>query len=196
MESLIHFLGLKTFDELYDFSVTRKEKFWQELIRYFEVDFAGSSDCEGVHHFLEYSWFPEMRINFAENLLKKGRDEDICCHFFHESGKEQKITYKKLREDVARIQNYFKDIILAGDVVACYMPNTIETLVTMLATTSLGGVFTSTSCDFGVPGVVDRLSQSKPKVLVSASSYSYGGKTFDQRNNIKENQLFSLDVII
>lgn len=186
MEHFIAHLGLRSYEELYHFSISEKEKFWQALITYFEIDFTGSLDCPKVNYFLEYTWFPEMKLNFAENLLKKGRDQDVAGHFFHESGIEQKMTYKELRSEVARIQNYLKEIISVGDVVACYMPNTLETLITMLATTSLGGIFTSTSCDFGVPGVVDRFSQSKPKVLVGASSYMYNGKVFDQRNNIYE----------
>lgn len=186
MEHFISHLGLNSYEELYHFSISEKEKFWQDLITYFAIDFTGSLDCPKVNHFLEYTWFPEMKLNFAENLLKKGRDQDVAGHFFHESGIDQKMTYKELRREVARIQNYLKEIISVGDVVACYMPNTLETLITMLATTSLGGVFTSTSCDFGVPGVVDRFSQSKPKVLVGASSYMYNGKVFDQRNNIYE----------
>ena len=75
------------------------------------------------------------------------------------------------------MQGTLKDYIDPGDVLACYMPNIPETVISMLATTGLGGTFTSTSCDFGIEGVVDRFGQSKPRVLVSVSAYQYNGKT-------------------
>ena len=123
--------------------------------------------------FIDYPWFPKLRLNFAENLLMKGKDKDIALNFVHESGLRKSLTYKDLRFKVASFHDELKSYFSEGDVLAAYMPNCNETVISMLAASSLGGVFTSTSCDFGVSGVVDRFGQSKPKVLVAASSYKY-----------------------
>jgi len=99
---------------------------------------------------------------------------------------------------VARFSVYLAGIIEEGDVLAAYMPNLPETLISMLAATSRGGIFTSTSSDFGVDGVVDRFSQSHPKVLVAASAYQYNGKIIDNLDKIKqlEEKLPTLEKII
>jgi len=159
-------------------SVDNYEEFWTHLMAFFSV--VGEGDLTPVSTdmgFERYGWFPNYQLNFAENLLAKGADNDCALHFIHESGKQKKISYSELRETTAQLQGALKGSIGKGDVVACYMPNIPETTITMLAASSLGGVFTSTSCDFGIEGVVDRFGQSRPKVLVTVSSYQYNGKT-------------------
>lgn len=182
-----HLKFVGDYSSFHHFSVANKELFWSELIQFYGVKFEGSLSPalleEGFDH---YTWFSQVRLNFAENLLSHGRDSDIAFNFQNESGTEQKMTYKDLRAQTASVSHYLKDTISPGDVVAAFMPNIPETAVTMLATSSLGGLFTSTSCDFGIEGVLDRFSQSKPKVLVAAIGYVYNGKYFDLSEKIKE----------
>ena len=146
----------------------------------------------------EYAWFPRMRVNFAENLLAKGIPSQPALTFVHESRYRKQITYNELRLSVQKMQTSLAEFIGEGDVLAAYMPNTPETVISMLACTSLGGVFTSTSCDFGVESVIDRFGQTKPKILVTVGSYQYNGKSFDQREKIEAlaNKLPSLKKII
>jgi acetoacetyl-CoA synthetase len=181
--------GKKSYQDLYDWSVSENATFWTSLIDYFEIIHTGEkTQTENHPPFIPYSWFPKMKLNFAQNLLRHRDSNQVALNFIHESGLQTKTTYKELYEQVAKFQAEIKDLIAPGDVLACYMPNVPQTAVAMLATTALGGVFTSTSSDFGVGGVTDRFGQSKPKVLVAASSYEYNGKLIDQSENLKEIQ--------
>ena len=182
-----HGLSFTHYRQLYDWSVGSPEEFWRHLLDFFPVIYSGDpmASC-GELDFLHYPWFPHLKLNFAENLLAHGEDGDLALCSLHESGKKREITYRELRESVAKLQQQLRQVVGEGDVVACYMPNILETVVTMLATTGLGGVFTSTSCDFGVEGVVDRFGQTEPKVLVTVSAYSYQGKVFDLGEKIAQ----------
>ncbi len=187
------------YKSFHDFSVKNKAKFWNELIAFYKIDFEGDlNPVLGEEGFKNYSWYKNVRLNFSENLLKSGRDEKIALNFQHESGLTKKITYKELRESVASLADFLKPHINSGEVLAAYMPNIPETVISMLATSSLGGVFTSTSCDFGIEGVLDRFSQSKPKVLVAVVGYEYNGKYFDLHDRLRqiEERLPHLEKII
>jgi len=169
------------------FSVDNKIKFWCDLFSFYDVSYEGSLTPSLLDDsFKTYSWFPEVRLNFAENLLKKGKSDQTALHFQHESGLSKKISYGELREVTASLADHLRPVLKKGDVLAAYMPNIPETTMAMLATSALGGTFTSTSCDFGIEGVLDRFSQSKPKVLVAAVGYEYNGKYFDLTERLKE----------
>lgn len=177
----------RDYKSLHDYSVKNKNDFWTKLIEFYDVKFSGSLNPALLEDsFDNYTWFSEVQLNFAENLLKSGRDESIALNFQHESGLEKKITYRELRESVASLSHYLSTQMSAGDVLAAYMPNIPETVIAMLGTSAMGGVFTSTSCDFGISGVLDRFSQSKPKVLVAAIGYEYNGKYFDLTQRLIE----------
>jgi acetoacetyl-CoA synthetase len=182
-----HSIKFSDYQKLHHFSVDQSDKFWTDLINYFEVKFSGNLVPANLNpHFDSYSWFQNCRFNFAENLLKKGKDQDVAINFVHESNLSKKITYGELRLEVASLAHYLKDFLNVGDVLGAFMPNTPETIVAMLATNSLGGTFTSTSSDFGIEGVYDRFSQSNPKIIIAASGYVYGGKYFDCTSKIIE----------
>ncbi len=173
----------------HDWSVSQYEEFWQEIINYFEPRILGNTKIAlKDKNFIPYSWFPDVQLNFAENLLLKplslGLGSCTALHFIHESGTSRKISYDELSHEVARVRDYLEDKVAIGDVVAAYMPNTIETVIVMLATASLGAVFTSTSIDFGASGVLDRFGQTKPKVLVTCLNYEYNGKTISREVEI------------
>lgn len=178
-------LDCKSYHSLHKYSVDNPKSFWKELVKFYDIDYSGELEpvCTDLS-FETYGWFPELKLNFAKNMLKAGRDISIAFNSIKESGQARKLTYQALRENVSGLQNVIRPYISKGDVLACYMPNIVETPIAMLATSALGGVFTSTSCDFGVEGVIDRFGQSRPKVLVTVNGYEYGGKFFDLTEKI------------
>ncbi len=183
--------GFSSYHELYDDSIqppSSTHTFWRDVLDFYSILYEGdSSIITGPQNsFFNYSWFPSLKLNFAENLLAKGQDDHIALTFESESGMTRQISYQQLRLEVARFQDNIKDIVVQGDVVAAYMPNIIETVIAMLGTTSLGGVFTSMSCDFGVDSVLNRFVQTRPKVLVTANGYTYNGQRYDLINNIQK----------
>ncbi|MCO4793949.1 MAG: acetoacetate--CoA ligase [Bacteriovoracaceae bacterium] len=192
-------LKFDNYNEFHQWSVDNPGEFWTSLIDYYNVAYEGNPTPAVKNlNFSDYSWFPNLKMNFAKNLLKEGKDKSIAFNFVHESGLKREVSYKQLREEVGSFQQSLSSIIQTGDVLACYMPNIPETAVSMLATTGLGGVFTSTSSDFGVNGVLDRFSQSKPKVLVAAAGYDYNGKYFDLTDKLLqiEKELPSLEKLV
>ncbi len=188
-----------SYQKLHQWSVSNGGDFWCEVISYFGVKWSGELEpaCNDFG-FSQYGWFPQTKLNFAENLLQAGDREGLAINFVHESGQGSKITYGELSKKVASLQGRLQEYLGADDVLACYMPNIPETIIAMLATTGLGGVFTSTSADFGVEGVVDRFGQSKPKILVTVAGYEYNGKYYDLIPKIKEisTRLTGLEKII
>jgi acetoacetyl-CoA synthetase len=131
-------------------------------------------------------FFPDVRINFAENLLRGDREGDAIV-FWGEDKVKRRLTHRELREAVSRMQQALvKAGLKEGDRVAAFMPNMPETVIAMLATTSLGGTFTSCSPDFGVQGVLDRFGQVEPTVLFACDGYFYNGKTVDTLPRIAE----------
>jgi acetoacetyl-CoA synthetase len=131
-------------------------------------------------------WFPDARLNFAENLLRK-RDEDDAIVFWGEDKVLNRLTHAELYRAVAHLAAALRDQgVEPGDRVAAYMPNMPETVIAMLAAASLGAVFTSASPDFGVQGVLDRFGQTAPKVLVAVDGYHYAGKQIDCMGKLAE----------
>jgi acetoacetyl-CoA synthetase len=125
-------------------------------------------------------WFPEAKLNFAENLLRPRAPDTEVIAFRGEDGRTRRLTYRILYESVSRLAQALAAVgVGVGDRVAAYLPNCPEAIIAMLATASLGAVFSSASPDFGVQGAVDRFGQISPKVLVTVDGYLYGGKTID-----------------
>lgn len=171
---------------LHQFSVVKRENFWSALWDYTDIVaeqkgavVAENSDtfpCQpdaGVH------WFPEARLNFAENLLRY-RDDRPALISRLENGQRRVVTYEQLHTHVAELAASLRALgVGPGDRVAGFMPNVIETVEAMLATTSLGAIWSSCSPDFGINGVLDRFGQIQPKVLFAADGYFYNGKVCD-----------------
>jgi acetoacetyl-CoA synthetase len=172
---------------LWRWSVDERESFWSCL-----MEFAGILRSPGVAPVLQdrdrmpgARWFADTRLNFAENLLARD-DDHVALVFTNERGTRREITYRELRVQVARIAAGLRDLgIVPGDRVAGFLPNLPEAIVAMLATTSLGAVWTSCSPDFGLNGVLDRFGQIAPRVLFTADGYFYGGKTLDSIGPIR-----------
>ena len=174
--------GKATFDELHRWSVESSPEFWDLLWRFGEV--RGEPGLRRVLHADRMpgaKWFPEGKLNFAENLLRS-RDAALAISFWGEDKVKRQLSRQQLYDLVSRLAQALKARgVGKGDRVAGYLPNLPESVAAMLATTSLGAIWSSCSPDFGVQGVLDRFGQIEPKVLFCADSYLYGGKVFDLR---------------
>jgi len=143
-------------------------------------------------------WFSGARLNFAENLLRY-RDDQVALIFKGEDHDSTTMTYSELYDEVAAVAKSLKEAgVQAGDRVAAFMPNMPETIVAMLAATSLGATWSSCSPDFGIKGVLDRFGQIKPKVLFTANGYWFKGKSLDSIERISDilKQLPSLEKVV
>lgn len=170
------------YDELWRWSAEKPGEFWKAAWDW--CDILGESGERLVSHgeaFSDTRFLPDAKMNFAENLLAERPDaSEAAILAWREDGHERKITWNELRGDVAAMASFFRaQGVTVGDRVAAWMPHSPETIIAFLAAASIGAVFTSTSADFGVEGVVDRFGQTKPTVLLAADGYRYGGKRFD-----------------
>ncbi len=181
-------LKLDGYADLYQWSVDNREDFWALV-----WEFGGVIASRPYERVLEDSptmmgakWFVGSRLNFAENLLRYRDDRDALV-FKGEGQPTVRITYARLFDEVARLAKALRDAgVVKGDRVAGYVPNMIETVVAMLATTSIGAIWSSCSPDFGVKGVLDRFGQIEPKVIFAAEGYFYNGKTHDCLSRVAE----------
>ena len=181
-------LELTDYDALHKWSVDNRGAFWSAVMNFCGVIHhqPASTDLIDDGHMIEAQWFPGMTLNFAENLLRH-QGEDCALIFESESGKCRQYSFDQLRREVARVQQQLHNCGVGyGDRVAGFLPNLPETIIAMLATTSLGAVWSSTSPDFGINGVVDRFGQIEPKVLFTANAYEYNGKVHDCLEKITE----------
>ncbi|MHA1598758.1 MAG: acetoacetate--CoA ligase [Alphaproteobacteria bacterium] len=173
---------------LYDFSIAEPEKFWQSL-----KDFAcvsaetwGNVVLENPDRMPGARFFPDARLNFAENLLRRRDDADAIV-FWGEDRVRRRLSYAELYDRVSlAAQALVGAGVTPGDRVAGYLPNMPETVIALLATSSIGAVWSSCSPDFGVQGVLDRFGQIEPKVLFTVEGYYYNGKTHDQLGKLAE----------
>ncbi len=183
---------------LYQWSVDHPESFWPAVWEFCGILAEGvvppqAVDLDVVHGLermappdVEHGprWFREARLNFAENLLRH-TDDDPALVAWNEHGRKLGLTHAELRTEVARCTAALRASgVEVGDRVAGYLPNIPETVVAMLATASLGAIWSSCSPDFGVQGVLDRFGQIEPKVLLVADGYHYGGRVIDCRDRV------------
>ena len=198
LEEFIKFANLepkKNFKELWEWSVTKPEIFWSKFWDYSKI--IGNKGKEIIRKdqvFNKTKFFPDSKINYSENILKK-RTEDIAINFLSEKGFEENITWSLLYEKVCKFSSYLKSLNLKkGDRVAAYVPNKIESIISFLACAKIGVIWSSCSPDFGIQGVVDRFKQIEPKILITSDYYFYNGKRInilDKVNSIL-NQIPSL----
>ncbi len=169
------------YPSLYEFSIRQPERFWRAVWDFCGIRASGEREpvLVDADKMPGATWFPNVRVNFAENLLRF-RDDRVAIVFRGESGISREWTYSALYEEVSRVAQALANAgVGPGDRVAGFLPNIPEAVIAMLATTSLGGVWSSCSPDFGIQGVLDRFGQIEPKVLFTAASYAYGNKTLD-----------------
>ncbi len=178
----------KDYANLYDWSVNNIADFWATAWDFLGIKASRKYDAviEDDKKMPGANWFPGARLNFAENLLRY-RDDSVALVFRGEDHPPVRMTYAGLYDEVARLAKSLKELgVVPGDRVAGFMPNMIETVAAMLAATSLGAVWSSSSPDFGIKGVLDRFGQIKPKVLFAANGYFFKGKSLDSLSRIGE----------
>jgi acetoacetyl-CoA synthetase len=178
---------IRRYAPLYDFSVRYPEKFWPLVWEFCGIRASGEFEPVLVDgdRMPGARWFPNVRLNFAQNLLRH-KDDRAAIVFRNEWGHKRELTYAELHAEVGRVAHALRAAgVGVGDRVAGFMPNMPETIIAMLAATSLGATWSSCSPDFGINGVVDRFGQIAPKVLFTADAYGYGGKRFDCLGKIR-----------
>ena len=182
MARFMRLAGKADYAELHRWSVEHSEEFWELLWRFCQVRGApGRRRLLNAGSMPGAVWFPDARLNFAENLLRGG-EEGLALAFWGEDRVKRRLSRRELHALVSRLAQALAAAgVGKGDRVAGYLPNLPEAVAAMLATASLGAVWSSCSPDFGVQGVLDRFGQIGPKVLFCADRYLYGGKEFDLR---------------
>ncbi|MDD3354072.1 acetoacetate--CoA ligase [Zoogloea sp.] len=172
--------ALPDYPALHAWSVAEPAEFWTSIWEYGEVrGERGGVVLEEGTRMPSARWFPEARLNFAENLLRSRNDGDALV-FWGEDRIKNRMSHGDLYRQVAHLAAALQDTgVGPGDRVAAWMPNLPETLVAMLAAASIGAIFSSASPDFGVQGVLDRFGQIEPKVLIAVDGYYYNGRIMD-----------------
>ena len=175
------------FSELHRWSTMHPEEFWCSVWDWTGAMGSGSLDpvIEHPERIPGAVWFPNLRLNFARNLLRR-QDDGPALLFRAEDKVKRSVSHRELYLEVARIAAALRQAgVTSGDRVCGFMPNMPETVSAMLACASLGATWSSCSPDFGVQGVLDRFGQIEPKVLFSADGYWYNGKAHDSLNKLK-----------
>ena len=180
-------LASADYSTLHTWSIEHPEEFWASVWEFGEVrGEMGSTVVIDREKMPGAQWFPEAKLNFAENLLRR-RDTSDALVFWGEDKVKGRASYAELYRAVAQTAAALRAMgVSKGDRVAAYLPNVPAALVAMLATASIGAIFSSASPDFGVQGVLDRFGQIEPKVLFACDGYWYNGKTIDCLGKVAE----------
>lgn len=208
--AFVRFLGEQhgkeapTLERLYEWSIDNPEEFWRSFLRFsgmiYEGDdvrvlsahlrqgSGGQARGEGALRMIDAGWFPDVRLNFAENLLRMavGEPEKEAIAFFAEDGRERRMTYGELQQEAVQFSRMLDACdVQQGDRVVASMPNIPETVAAMLATTARGAMWSSISPAFGADTVVQRFSQLDPKVLIAADGHLFRGKAHNALEKIR-----------
>ena len=181
-------ISCQTYNELWQWSVDNVPDFWETLWDFLDIRAEERFErvVDDLNRMPGARWFPGARLNFAENLLRYD-DEEPAIIGRSEHRPPEHWSFKQLRREVAGLAAGMRRAgIVPGDRVAGYMPNVPQAVIAMLAATSIGAVWTSTSPDFGRDGVLSRFGQTEPKLLVAADGYSYNGKRHDRLARLRE----------
>ena len=179
-------INIQNFTDLHTWSINNKANFWSSVWDFFDV--IGSKGIkpyiDPINQMPGSKFFPNGTVNYAENMLS-GDVSGPAIIFKSEDKIRKEVSWKELKDQVAVLANFLKKQgILKGDRVAAYMPNMPETVIMMLATSSIGAIFSSASPDFGVEGVLDRFGQIEPKILITTDGYFYNGKEINITNKV------------
>ena len=189
-----------SYDELYKWSINNASDFWSNMWSF--SDFIYSKNytqvVDDINKMPGAKWFSGSRLNFSENLLRF-KDGQIAVHFKGENLSVRSLSYNELYREVEILASAFrKNGLKKGDRVVGFLPNIPESIIAMLATASIGAIWSSCSPDFGIKGVLDRFKQINPKFLISTNGYRYNGKSFDLTNKLNGilGELPSLEQVI
>ena len=177
----------RNYKKLSNWSIKNSPVFWSRFWDFSKIKgIKSNKNFRKSKIFYKNLFLPGSRLNFGENLLSKNNNEKAVT-FISENGFREERSWRQLNLNTNKISNFLKKInIKKGDRVAAYMPNTIQTVEAFIATTSLGGIWSSCSPDFGSKGVIERFSQINPKVLFITDQYFYNGKKIDVLNRLPE----------
>jgi acetoacetyl-CoA synthetase len=174
--------------DLWQWSVDDPGRFWASIWAYFDVlGERGDGPALRGGPMPDVTWFAGSTLNYARNALRWARADPgrVAIRYSAETGRAGQLSYRELERYVARAQAGLRALgVGRGDRVAGYLPNGPEALVAMLATASLGAIWTGCSPDFGATSVIDRFAQISPRVLIAVDGYVYGGKRFDRRSEV------------
>ncbi|XP_059883861.1 acetoacetyl-CoA synthetase isoform X3 [Delphinus delphis] len=184
-------LALENYDDLYHWSVESYSDFWAEFWKFSGIVFSRTYDevvdtSKGIADIPE--WFKGSRLNYAENLLQHRENDGVALYVARE-GREEivKVSFEELRRQVALYAAAMRKMgVRRGDRVVGYLPNSAHAVEAMLAATSIGAIWSSTSPDFGVNGVLDRFSQIQPKLIFSVEAVVYNGKEHDHMDKLQQ----------
>jgi acetoacetyl-CoA synthetase len=182
-----HGLNLENYHDLHYWSVNRIPEFWDSAWSFFDIlhSHPYTQVVDDVSKMPGAIWFDGTRLNFAENLLRR-RDDKTAIVFKGEGQPVRKLTYNELYSAVVKTAHALKELgVNKGDRIAGFVPNMPESIIAMLATTAIGAIWSSSSPDFGIKGVLDRFSQIEPKVLFAANGYFYNGKAHDSLEKLQ-----------
>ncbi len=164
------------YKKLLNWSLKNQKDFWNSIWKYFEIIGVKTNKFKLTKDLINTKFFVNSKLNFAENLLVKNSNQKAIS-FVSENGYREQKSWKELNIDVKKIITFYKKInISEKDRIAAYTPNQIETVECFLSASAIGAIWSSCSPDFGVPGVIERFSQIKPKLLIITDKYYYNGK--------------------
>lgn len=183
-------LNLATYPELWQWSIEHLETFWESLWQFFDLKYSAQWVTPLTERKMPGAqWFMGARLNYAENILAKMTDARPMMLYKAEDQPLVAFSWAQVYQQVNQLAQALRDIgIKPGDRVVAYMPNIPETVIALLATTSIGAIWSSCSPDFGSQSVLDRFSQIEPRALFAVDGYHYGGKGFDRREVVAELQ--------
>ena len=193
-------LAENSYAQLHLWSVENPADFWEEFWNYSNIIHSEeyTSVVDDAKKMPGAKWFTDAKLNYAENLLQR-RDDKAAIIFRGESAIKRQLSYKELYEEVRKTAAGLRKLgVKKGDRIAGFMPNMPESIIAMLATSSIGAIWSSSSPDFGIKGVLDRFSQIEPKVIFAADGYFFKGKQFDSQEKLLQilDQLPSVQKVV
>ena len=185
-----HGLLFEDYPALWQWSVDHIDDFWLSIWEYFDVQASVRGDIVlGNASMPGAQWFPDARLNYAENIFARCTDRQPMLLYQAEESPLQPLSWQEIYDQVHRVVDALLGMgVEPGDRVVAYLPNSPEAIVAMLATASIGAVWSSCAPDFGTHSVLDRFMQIEPKVLIAVDGYRYGGRLFDRRNAVRDLQ--------
>jgi acetoacetyl-CoA synthetase len=181
-------LSFANYTELWTWSVTEVEAFWQAIWDYFDVQASAPAECVlRARKMPGTEWFPGARLNYAEHALRRERADATAVLHLSERQPLTSISWEEIGGKVRILATQLRKLgVQPGERVVANLPNIPEALIAMLAATSIGAIWSSCGPDFGTRGVLDRFTQLQPKVLLCVDGYQYGGKPFNRRAEVEK----------
>ena len=193
-------LKIENYSELHSWSISNINDFWKAIWGFMAIKCSSNYNqvVDDENKMPGAKWFDGLLFNFAENLLRIKSDKAAII-FQSENADSKIISYNELYDEVEKVASTLRKMgIKNGDRIVGIMPNLAETVIAMLATTSIGAIWSSCSPDFGTQGILDRFTQINPKIIFASDGYFYKGKSFDSLNKLNDllNQLSSVRKVI